>query len=364
MTRIIEDTKLDYSDVLLVPRASEIHSRSQVDLLSEFCGGEGIPIIASNMDNVGTFQMAEALAKHKLYTCLNKHYSVEDLVNFYTDSANADIIPYTIYSMGANLDDLAKFDQVQDLIEQREGDMEAQSEPMMVCIDVANGYSKLLEDFIKHFNEKYPTRYIIAGNICTPERVFSLINAGADYVKIGVGPGSVCTTRIKTGVGYPQFSAVLECADAARRAHGQVIADGGCTSPGDVAKAFAAGASAVMLGGMLAGHDEGYSPEQLGKVWNRARGVHEKYNPVASLPFYGMASKTAQDKHNGGVKDYRSSEGKEVSVPYRGPVEYTILDILGGLRSSMSYCDAVDLDEFQKNAQFCKVNNQVNRVFG
>jgi GMP reductase len=363
MTRIIEDTKLDYSDVLLVPQPSEILSRADVDLETEFCGFQATPIIAANMDGVGTFKMAEELAKYKLFTCLVKHYSVEDLVRFYTDTANTDIIPYVIYSMGTNLADLEKFDKVQELITAHDGDLGAQSEPRMVCIDVANGYTPLVKGFVHHFSEKYPTRFLIVGNVCTPEITYDLIKLGASHVKIGVGPGSVCTTRLKAGTGYPQFSAVLECSQAALQAGGGIIADGGCTNPGDVAKAFGAGAAAVMLGGMLAGHDEGYTPAQLGQIWNPDRNRHEDYHGVKKLPFYGMASKTAQDKHNGGVKDYRASEGREVEIPYRGPVENTVLDILGGLRSAMAYSNAQNLEVFPQRAVFAKVNRQYNKVF-
>lgn len=354
MPRIVQDTKLDYSDVLLVPKPSSVLSRSDVDLEVEFCGVQGVPIIAANMDGVGTFNMAVSLAKHKLFTCLTKHYSIEDLVDFYTDVENLDVIPYTIYSMGANLDDLEKFNKVQDQLTAQIGDLEAQSEPTIVCIDVANGYTRLLKDFLLHFREKYPSRYLIVGNVCTPESTHDLIKAGADYVKIGVGPGSVCTTRIKTGVGYPQFSAVLECAQAALEAHGCIIADGGCTNPGDVAKAFGAGAEGVMLGGMLAGHLEGF------KEYPFINGFSLPNNKVR---FYGMASRKAQELHSGGVKDYRASEGREVEVSYRGPVENTVLDILGGIRSAMSYSNAPHLSVFSQVAEFVKVNHQYNRVF-
>lgn len=299
--------------------------------------------------------MAEALAKHRMFTCLTKHYSVEDLVRFYTDKANADIIPFTIYSMGANQQDFDKFLSVLAGIETQDSDLDAQTEPKIVCVDVANGYTSDFITFIHCFKISYPNKILIAGNVCTPEKTYGLLKAGADFVKVGVGPGSVCTTRIVTGVGYPQLSAVLECAQAALDANGAIIADGGCTSPGDVAKAFAAGASAVMLGGMLAGHDEGYE----GRL---EPGYFGHPTTTGKVKFYGMASKVAQELHNGGVSDYRSSEGREVTVLYRGPVENTVLHLLGGLRSACAYTGASTLSGLQ-NANFVKVNHQYNGVF-
>lgn len=367
MITIIDDEKLDYQDVLLVPQRSHITSRSEVDLETNEFNVPGIPLIAANMDSVGTFKMAEALAKHRIFTALIKHYSVEDLVRFYTDKANSDIIPFTIYSMGANQVDLEKFDQVLEGIQLGNDDLDAQSSPHIVCIDAANGYTTAFRDFVARFKAQNQSTIVIAGNVCTPDAVWSLATVGADLIKIGIGPGSVCTTRLVAGVGYPQFSAVLECAQAAfesplERPCG-VIADGGCTCPGDVVKAFAAGANAVMLGGMLAGHDEGldnlshnaYEVAVLGKDPLPPKG--------SKIPFHGMASKKAQVLHNGGVKDYRSSEGREVTVPYRGPVEGTIRHILGGLRSGMSYVGASDLYDLRDGAQFVKVRRQANEVF-
>lgn len=361
MTRIIEDTKLDYSDVLLVPSNGEVESRADVSLATNDFGVIGVPIIAANMDGVGTFDMARELAKYKIFTALVKHYPVDELVKFFTDSANADIIPFTIYSLGANENDYAKFCEVLEGIQIKSDSLEAQTEPRLVCIDVANGYTSSFLSFIEAFRNEHPITTIIAGNVCTPARTMELIRAGADFVKIGIGPGSVCSTRTVTGVGYPQFSAVLECAIAADQSGGHVVADGGCCNPGDVAKAFAAGADAVMLGGMLAGHVEG------GMIQD------EYIQPYpAPLPpgydrkvakFYGMASRTAQDKHNGGLADYRSSEGREVIVPFRGNVSYTARHILGGLRSACTYIGAQDLRELQYKARFVKVNHQYNKVF-
>jgi len=220
--------------------------------------------------------------------------------------------------------------------------------PYGICVDVANGYTSQFTDALKRIVDTYPTMPIMAGNVVTPEQVHELSLIGIDIVKVGIGPGSVCTTRKLTGVGYPQFSAVLECADV----H-SVCADGGITCPGDVAKAFGAGADFVMIGGLLAGHEEGLPPEHKDKV--------EYMN---NIHFYGMASKVAQDLHNGGVSDYRASEGKDVILKYKGPVNHTVNEMLGGLRSACTYLGARNLMELSDNARFVRVNRQLNNIFG
>lgn len=336
------ETKLDYSDVLIVPQRGTISSRSEVDLTLEFFDLEVIPIIAANMDGVGTFEMAQTLSEYRVLTALTKHYALEELIDFYSESEFAIAKEFSIYSMGTSTDDVNKFEQLTQALESIEAEL-----PKFVCIDVANGYTKRFEDFVASFAERNPQFVLIVGNVATPEQTERLIECGADVVKIGIGPGSVCTTRKQTGIGYPQFSAVLECAEAARDAGGQTIADGGCTCPGDVAKAFGAGADLVMLGGMLAGTDEGGSTQQL---------EHTR-------KFYGMASKKAQDLHNGGIAEYRSSEGKEVVVPYRGPVKNVISDLLGGLRSTCAYVGADNIRQLQRKAKFVRVNKQLNEVF-
>ena len=234
-----------------------------------------------------------------------------------------------------------------------------------VCIDVANGYTELFVEFVRKFRKAYPNVVIIAGNVVTREMTEELILNGADIVKVGIGPGSVCTTRIKTGVGYPQLSAIIECADAAHGLGGHIIADGGCTSPGDVSKAFGAGADFVMLGGMLAGHEEGGGEiftRWYKKDWTEADG-RDIVETKQFVKFYGMSSKAANDKHFGGLKDYRSSEGREVIVPYRGKVVDTLQDILGGLRSTCTYVGASKLKYLSKCTTFVKVNQQYNNIF-
>ena len=382
--RIEEDVKIDYGNVLLRPKRSTLVSRKDVDLDRHYTFNNGqtyydIPIMASNMDGVGTIEMADALGKLGLFTCLVKSYSVNEYVEYFNmDEQWVDAKDikrfirkeYTAYSMGVVDDDLTKFIKVYEQLGDR---------IKYVNIDVANGYTKKYSDFIKMFRDKYPDIVIIAGNVCTADMTQELLLNGADIVKVGIGPGSVCTTRIKTGIGYPQLSAVIECADAAHGVGGRIIADGGCTTPGDIAKAFCAGADYVMLGGMLAGHDEGggkvvtkhYSTGEYKKVHDDGLGyeipsvdrfvpMYEKRNFVQ---FYGMSSKAANDKHFGGMKDYRSSEGREILVDYKGKVSDTVLDILGGLRSTCTYVGAPGLKQLSKCATFVRCVDTHNRVY-
>ena len=365
--RIETDLKLDFSDVLIRPKRSTLASRSEVSLEREFVFRnskqtyKGIPIMAANMDGVGTYTIAEVLAHYGMFTCLVKHYSIEDLQEWiFTIGSNKQ--SNWAYSLGITQTDLEKFDKVYELTKDPDG---VNRSINFICIDVANGYSEKFVDFVWKFRDKYPKLTIIAGNVVTGEMTEELILNGADIVKVGIGPGSVCTTRIKTGVGYPQLSAIFECADAAHGLGGHIIGDGGCTSPGDVAKAFGAGADFVMLGGMLAGHDEG-GGDIVKKIYQTneldEHGYHINKEELF-IKFYGMSSQAANEKHFGGLKDYRASEGREVLIPYRGAIENTIQDLLGGLRSACTYVGASKLKELSKRTTFIRVNNTHNRVY-
>ncbi|XP_062344287.1 GMP reductase 1 isoform X4 [Cinclus cinclus] len=316
MPRVDADLKLDFKDVLVRPKRSSLKSRAEVDLTRTFTFRNskqtytGIPIIVANMDTVGTFEMAVVMAKH------------------------------VAASSGSGQDDLKKLTSI----------IEAIPAIKYICLDVANGYSEYFVEFVKSVRALFPHHTIMAGNVVTGEMVEELIISGADIIKVGIGPGSVCTTRIKTGVGYPQLSAVIECADSAHGLKGHIISDGGCNCPGDVAKAFGAGADFVMIGGMFAGHDQS------------AGDIIERNGKKMKL-FYGMSSDTAMKKHAGGVAEYRASEGKTVEVPYKGDVEHTILDILGGLRSTCTYVGAAKLKELSKRTTFIRVTQQHNEVF-
>ena len=337
--RIENEIKLDYKDVLIRPKRSVLRSRKEVDLKRQYTfrnSGNcwwGIPIIAANMDGVGTFNMAHELAKHGMFTCITKQNTPKD---WYNQFGQIDTDHIAI-SIGTNLNE---YEKAKEII--------ATCNLNWICIDIANGYSEHFVEFVRLVRKDHPKMNIIAGNVVTADMTQELILAGADIVKVGIGPGSVCTTRIQTGVGYPQLSAVIECADAAHGLGGHIIADGGCTCPGDVAKAFGAGADFVMLGGMLAGHDEG------GGVVN----VKER-----TVQFYGMSSDTAMNKHSGGVADYRSSEGRTVEIKYKGPVERTVKDMLGGLRSTCTYVGASTLKQLSKCTTFVRCTQQFNGVF-
>jgi len=343
--RIEQDLKLDFKDVLIRPKRSTLTSRSEVDISREFAflhsqqKYKGIPIIAANMDTTGTFEMARALAKHQLSVALHKHYSDEELLAFFAAQPPS---PPSFYSMGITQPDYDKFCRIM----KQSGDT-----IQYVCVDVANGYTKAFITFIHKLRDAFPNITIMAGNVVTGEMTEELILDGVDIVKVGIGPGSVCTTRRMSGVGYPQLSAIIECADAAHGLHGLICADGGCTSPGDLAKAFGAGADFIMLGGMLAGHDECGS--ELVEV-----------DGVKKMRFYGMSSREAMERYSGGVAEYRAAEGKEVLLDYRGAVEGTLQEILGGVRSACTYVGARQLKELSKRTTFIRVSQQLNEVFG
>jgi len=343
--RIESDLKLDYKDVLLKPKRSKLTSRKDVDMEREFkflnSGKEftGIPIIASSMDGVGTFSMAKILQNYKMLTVLRKHYEPEDWDNAVASGLD---LNYVSICTGTNRiwdEDAPEFLTLKVVLEKY-------PEIPFITIDVANGYHENFVDFVAQMREDFPEQTIIAGNVITAEMTEELILRGADIVKCGIGPGSVCTTRLMTGVGIPQFSGIIECADAAHGVGGQVIADGGCVYPGDVAKAFGAGSDFVMLGGMLAGHEESEIDILDGK-----------------MEFYGMSSDRAMEIHGARKDGYRGAEGKEIKIPYKGKVEDTMTEIIGGVRSACTYIGATKIKDMPKCATFVQVLQQENQVF-
>ena len=341
--RLEEDIKLDYSDVLFRPKRSTLQSRKDVNLKRtykfKYSNNEwsGIPIMAANMDGVGELDIAENLAEFEMITCLTKQHDEKKLKKC---KIIKKIYPHLALSIGIKKEDFENLNNV----------LKEFNFIKFICIDVANGYSEHFSKFVKSVRDKYPTKTIIAGNVVTADMTQELILSGADIVKVGIGPGSVCTTRTQTGVGYPQLSAVIECADAAHGLGAHIIADGGCTCPGDVAKSFGGGADFVMLGGMFAGHDEG-------------KGKIIKTNGKKFIEFYGSSSDVANKKHYGGLSDYRSSEGRTVRIKYRGKIKDTILNILGGVRSSCTYVGAPSLKQLSKCTTFVRVSNQFNDTF-
>ena len=345
---ISEDVKLDYSDVLIRPKRSTLKTRASVDIERRYQfrnskrEWSGVPIMAANMDTVGTFKMHEALAQFHVTTWIAKALNTTDewWKVAYKDKGREYI------AVMAGISD----EEMNRVVEVWNG-----TRMSFIGIDVANGYTIAVVDALKRLRDKLPQATIVCGNVVTADMTAELILAGADIVKVGVGPGSVCTTRVKTGIGYPQLSAVIECADAAHGLGGHIIADGGCNNSGDVVKAFAAGADFVMIGGMLAGHEE-----CAGEL------VFEDDNPEPiGMQFYGMASETAMEKHGKLItNEYRGSEGKTVTVPYRGPVKPTIVDILSGLRSACTYVGASNLKQLSKCTTFVRVNNTHNTIYG
>ena len=337
--KILDDVKLDYNDVLLLPKMSEYSSRSEVNLertLKFKYSTEtwsGVPIIVSNMDTTGTVEMALELQKHKVITCLHKYYKYSDI------PPELDKNYYAITS-GIQENNLNNLYEIMDTLD-----------PKFICLDVANGYMKKFINVCRMIREKYPSKIIIAGNVCTSEGVMDLVmNGKVDIVKVGIGNGSCCTTRKQTGIGYPQLSSVIECSDTAHGIDAHIISDGGMQVIGDFAKAYAGGADFVMSGSMFAGHTE-------------TNGILFEQGDKKFKLFYGMSSTTAMDKYNGGVAKYKSSEGKTVKIPYKGPVENTIYDIMGGIRSSMTYMGAKKIKDIPKCSTFIRVNRQLNTIF-
>ena len=342
--RIEHDVKLTFDDVLIRPKRSTLVSRSDVNLEREFRfrhtdqNWTGVPIVAANMDATGLFSISKVLQGHGMLTCTQKFYSTREFSEAWEDGVDPEFIAVTCGSTDESFELLQRKMATNDGIR-------------MICIDVANGYREVFLQFVKRVRDAFPDKIVIAGNVATREMTEALILAGADVVKVGIGPGSVCTTRKVAGVGYPQLSAIAECADAAHGLNGHVMSDGGCSSPGDVAKAFAAGADFVMLGGMLAGHDE-----SGGEIFEDGNGKTYK-------SFYGMSSVKAMEQHYGEVAEHRAPEGKEVRVPYRGLLEVTVQSILGGIRSACSYVGARRIKDLPKCTTFIRVSMTTNEVY-
>jgi len=345
--KIENDVKLDFTDVLFRPKRSTLSSRSEVCVERTFHfkhsgrSWTGVPVISSNMDTVSCVEMYKALSKEKMITCFHKYINIQDIIQACKDGYSSE---YFMLSTGITDRDFNNLENQVNVLKENNIDV------AFICIDVANGYMFKLLEFCKRMRTRFPNVTLVAGNVVTREIVEELTISGVDIVKVGIGSGAVCTTRLQTGVGMPQFSAVMECSDAAHGVGGMIISDGGICYPGDVSKAFGGGSDFVMIGSMFAGHEEcpGEVLEEDGKKYKL---------------FYGMSSDTAMNKHHGGVASYRSSEGKTVKVPYKGPVINTIQNILGGVRSTCTYVGANRLKDLSKCATFVRVNRQVNTFY-
>lgn len=349
--RIENELLLDFKDVLIRPKRSTLKSRSEVSIRRTYkfkysnIEFKGVPILASNLDTTGTVSMAKSLYPYECGTLLHKFYSIDILSNFFMDEKSK----YTWYTTGIGQQDEEKYSLLIKSLKYLGYDKDYLP---YICIDVANGYQESVVEFVKKFRSKNENSVIMVGNVVTPDMTEALILAGADLVKVGIGNGGFCTTRLLTGVGYPQLSALIETADAAHGLKGHIVCDGGCAVPGDVSKAFGAGSDFVILGSLFSGHDESEC-EIL---------VDEKGNK--KIKSYGMSSKDAMEKHYGSKAEYRAAEGKTVLVPYKGPIKNTIEEILGGVRSMMTYIGASNLKEVSKRTTFVRVSMQANEIFG
>ena len=343
--RINYDAKLNFEDVLLQPKRSTLTSRKDVDMTRKFTFRNSkkvmnfTPIFASNMDGVGTFSMAKVLQEYKMMTTITKTTTPEQWRKAVGSGVRLQSVSVCTGTNKVFDDDAEDYRNMQEVLK-------SFPDVKMITIDVANAYHQNMVGFVAKVREEYPDKVIIAGNVVTPEMTEELIINGADVVKIGIGPGSVCTTRTMAGVGVPQFSAILECADAANGVDGHIMADGGCTQPGDIAKALGGGAHMVMIGGMLAGHNESEVEVKDG-----------------FREFYGMSSDRAREVHGKRKDGYRGNEGRLVHLPDRGPVSNTVEDILGGVRSACTYIGARRLKDMPKCASFVTTNNVLNKVY-
>ena len=335
---ISDDLKLGFNDVKIIPIKSNFESRKLINLQTEYTfprskiKWEGVPIIAANMDNVATFDMARILQNYSLCTAVTKFHTPEDWIDGILTGISLD---YSFCTFG--IESISSIETFFDSIHAKTNII-----PKIVVFDVPNGYIKPFHKIVTQFRKKYPSTGIIAGNIVTAEGVQILADCGVDAVKIGIGSGSACSTSSVTGVGYPQLSAVLECAEAAQREKIFTVSDGGSKTSGDISKAFIAGANFVMLGGMLAGHEEGNSETVLkdGKIYRK---------------FYGMSSSEAMVKHYNEIAPYRASEGISTLIPDKGNVSNTIDEILGGIRSTCTYINSSNLIEMRNKGKFILV---------
>lgn len=344
--RILDDVKLDYQDVLLRPKRSTIESRKDVLLERTFTfyhspkKWTGLPVMSANMATCGTFEMAWILSKNKMITTFHKYYTVKDYQQFFKTFKNPD---YICYTLGIRDKDIAQLKLMK-----KKGLLEKFS---FICLDVPNGYLQNFLDVIKDVRKMCRQHIIIAGNVVTNEITEEIILAGADIVKIGIGPGAACTTRKMTGVGYPQLSAVIECSDSAHgvaneRGVGRIIADGGQQYPSDIAKAFCGGADFNMCGSLFSGYEQsgGETIVKDGKKFKE---------------FFGSSSNKAMVDYYGKKAEYRASEGRYVLMPHKGDLNDFIQELTGSLRSTATYIGARQLKEFPKRATFLKVNRQL-----
>lgn len=362
--KIYSDTKLDYDDILIIPKITELNSRAEVNLEVSYTVKNkyiyGVPLCIANMGTTGTFEIAKKLYQYKIFTALHKYYTIQEIMDFLKNKNACKIFEYTWLTMGTSEKDYNKIIALYNLIERNHSNMKDDYYlpfPKLLMIDIANGYQKSFINFIKKIKEKLikinsnlQDMVICCGNVVTPDMAVELVKAGADIIKVGLGSGAVCTTRLQSGIGYPQLSAIMECQQDIHDHGGLLMADGGIKNPGDAVKAFAAGADFVMAGSYFAGTNE-------------CQGTWEKIDGDTYLTHYGMASKYAMKKYYTDLKSYRASEGKVVRVKAKGKIDDLIKEFMGGMRSGCSYTNSKNLKDLKINAEFIKVNNQINNFF-
>ena len=366
--QIIDSVQLDFSDVLIKPRRSSIDSRSKVDITRNYkfkwCPYtiKGTGIMQANMGTIGNFDVSKKMLDNGLFACLHKYHNVEDLIEFYTDLIDRgdDTWMRCLLAIGLRDNGIEKLRTLNEKLGVQVG----------IKFDVPNGYIPQVKEKVINLRKEFPDMFIMVGNVVTGDITEDLILSGADCVAVGIGPGGQCLTREQTGCGRPQLSAIIECADAAHQVGGMVCGDGGITCPGDLGKAFGAGADFIMIGSMFAGTLEADGDIISKWIFN---GEYEPaadgsgFEPHLELKefkqFYGMSSTLAQEKFGNGKPKYRASEGRVTIVPYVGSIDGVIEELLGGLRSTMTFLGAWKLKNIPKQCTFYKVHNQLNRTY-
>ena len=319
---------LTFDDVLMTPARSDIRSRRDPQLTSKLTKNISLetPIISANMDTITEYDMAFAMNQlgglgilHRFITTEEQAVQARRLKEAGVKNVSASV------GVGEEFKSRAKL-----LID---------AGVNIITIDIAHGHSIQMMETLKWLKDQYPQVEIIAGNLATPDAARDLIEAGADAIKVGIGPGSMCTTRIITGCGVPQLTAIALSAEIADSYGVPVIADGGIRTSGDMVKAFAAGASTIMLGSMLSG-----TIETPGEIKNGKK------------QYRGMASRAAQDSWRGGVPQGMAPEGESTQVNVKGHVKDVILEVTGGIRSGMSYVNATTIAEIREKALFIEMS--------
>lgn len=370
--QIISDTQLDFCDVLIRPQSSSLNHRSEVETernFKKFCLN-ACPIMNANMTQTGTFDVAKKMVENKMFGTFHKFYTAEQIKNFFEENQSCSLYFITIGLRNKD-EEIKRLKELNDY-------------HFSILIDVPNAYIPEVENYVKEVRAEFPHRIIAVGNVCTGDITQQLIKAGADIIKVGIGPSAVCRTRHTTGCGRPQLSAIIECANSAHQVGGYIIADGGFVNIGDFCKAFVAGADICMSGCFFAGCDEAageiitkiYETNEFTGTWVDNQGYYHstedgvdkdtfvgltekqrKHEIKYFKEYYGMSSFRAQEENYGQRTKFGTSEGVESKlVPYVGPIQSIINDIKGGIRSTGTYIGAKNVKNFSRQGSFYKIN--------